>query len=82
MIESPLIMEIEAKVSHKLICVLLEGRFGPLPWSVVRDLCYIWELEKLDELNRIAAKSRSLRGFHKKVKELSSGYVFPGVYDS
>jgi hypothetical protein len=68
MIESPLIQEIEAKRSHKLLLSVLEGRFETIPEEIVEDLSKILDEKKLLELAKLAGTCKDLKSFRKRLK--------------
>src|SRR5207253_2231388 len=54
MIESPLIQEIEAKNSHRVILKVLEGRFGSVPEKLRSDLAKIYDQNAILKLAEAA----------------------------
>jgi hypothetical protein len=63
MIESPLIQEIVARTRQKDISQVLEERFGTVPPDIALQLRTILDEQKLNDLNRIAARCPNLEVF-------------------
>ena len=68
MIESPLIMEIEAKGQQRMIRAVLEARFDRVPPALVTDLQKVLEETKLIELAKLAGTCKDLKEFRKGLK--------------
>ncbi len=63
MIESPLLQKMRAETAHKLILVILKGRFGTVPRDVTRHLSEIIDEERLQRLSLLAATCPDLAAF-------------------
>ncbi len=63
MIESPLIQEIVARTKHESIIQFLEARFGSVPLDVAIQLRTILDEQKLNNLNRMAARCPDIEAF-------------------
>jgi hypothetical protein len=63
MIESPLLVELMAERSHKLILAALKGRFGSVPRDVTKRLRSVLDEDKLTALNLLAATCPDMAAF-------------------
>jgi hypothetical protein len=63
MIESPLLVELMAKRSHKLILAALKARFGNVPRDVTRRLRDVLDEDRLNALNVLAATCADMAAF-------------------
>ncbi len=66
MIESPVLQELKAEWQREDIVKILEARFGLAASTLGAELKPIEE-DKLDEVLKLAATSRSLASFRKKL---------------
>jgi hypothetical protein len=71
MIESPVLQrflrEQVGATCHKLILGILEDRFGPVPQDVVTGLKAIFDEDRLERLNKLAARCPDLDAFRQQL---------------
>jgi hypothetical protein len=67
MIESPLIRELMAENSHRIISKVLQARFKEVPQDILDRLGKIQKEKKLDELAEFAATCKDLKAFRTKL---------------
>ncbi len=67
MIESPILQKVLAERAQRLIRSLLVERFGPLPAEVAAALAAVQEDERLDHLNKVAARCPDLDAFRREL---------------
>ena len=65
MIESPLVQKWKAEAVHDIIIGLLKDRFGNVSLEVTKPLRTIIDEQKLDKLNRLAAKCSDIEAFRR-----------------
>jgi len=68
MIESPVLKRVLAENSHNLILGILEDRFSPVPADVVTALKAIQDTERLQQLNKLAARCQDLEAFRQQLQ--------------
>jgi hypothetical protein len=66
MIESPVLQEFLAEHTRKNIISVLKARFGPAAESLATELKTI-DLDRLDEIVKLAATCRSLASFRERL---------------
>ena len=68
MTEFPLIVELQAKRSHKIILAVLEARFGEVSEEVIEAVTKVTKEKKLLDITKLAATCKDLHSFLKRLK--------------
>ena len=68
MTEFPLIAELQAKRSHKIILAVLEARFGEVSEDVIEAVTKVTKEKKLLDITKLAATCKDLHSFLKRLK--------------